>query len=342
VIEGTAEGLLSVVTALSGRYSDRMRRRVPFIRAGYGLAALSKPLLALAYGWPVVLVLRALDRLGKGLRTSARDALIADASAPARRGAAFGFHRAMDTAGAFVGVLCASAMLGLFPGRFRLIFALTALPAAIAVGLTMLLRELPPSQAASPTREPTRVRLGASFWRVVGVLWVFAIANSSDAFLLLRAKSVGFSDMHVVWAYALMNLTYTASAFPAGKLSDRIGRTRVIAIGWAIYAIVYASFAFVAAPVLWLAFAIYGLYMGLTQGVAKAWIADHSPADQRGTAQGIYGFGLGVCLLASSAIAGWLWDSVGPAAPFAFGSAACLIALACLPWAARTSTRSAA
>ena len=335
LIEGVAEGSLAIVTALAGLHSDRVRRRVPFIRIGYGVAALAKPLLALAYSWPAVLVLRSLDRLGKGLRTAPRDALITDATEPRQRGAAFGFHRAMDTAGALVGVLIAVVLMSWLPGQYRTLFALTAIPAVVAVALTLLVREAAPA-ATDARKARGGVRdLGASFWRVAGVLWLFALANSSDAFLLLRAKDVGFTDTQVVWGYALMTLTYAASAYPAGRLSDRFGRASVIAVGWAIYALIYAAFAWLAPSALWLGFAAYGAYLGLTQGVATAWVADQAPDAQRGTAQGVYRFGLGLALLASSTLAGWLWDRFDPSTPFIFGSALALIALVCLPFAAR-------
>ena len=338
LIEGSAEGLLAIMTAVSGRYSDRIRKRVPFIRAGYGIAAAAKPLIALVGSWPALLALRALDRFGKGLRTAARDALIADLAGPKRHGAAFGFHRTMDTAGAFVGVLLALVVLHFLPEHYRLMFALTALPGALAIALTFRIRE-PPREVAVDARAPrvaSNSKLPRAIWPVCAVLWLFALGNSSDAFLLLRAKSAGFSVTQVIAAYALMNLVYTLAAFPAGKLSDRWGRARVIALGWLIYAAVYAGFASLDAPALWVAFAVYGLHLGLVQGVAKAWIADHAPPELRATALGVYQFGLGIALLASSAVAGWLWDADAThAAPFYLGSAFALAASALLPWAAR-------
>lgn len=339
LIEGVAEGSLAIVTALAGRHSDRVRRRVPFIRLGYGVAALAKPMLALAYSWPVVLVLRSLDRVGKGLRTAPRDALITDATEAEQRGAAFGFHRAMDTAGALVGVLLALALISWLPGQYRTLFALTAIPAVVAVALTLLVREAAPTATEPPNARGGVRNLGASFWRVAAVLWLFALANSSDAFLLLRAKDLGFSDTQVVWGYALMTLTYAGSAYPAGRLSDRFGRASVIAVGWAIYALIYGVFAWLSAPAVWLGFAVYGAYLGLTQGVATAWVADQAPRELRGTAQGVYRFGLGLALLASSTLAGWLWDAVAPSAPFIAGSLGAVLALMLLPFAARKAAQ---
>jgi len=339
-IEGAAEGLLSVVTALSGWHSDRMRRRVPYIRLGYALAAVAKPLLALAYAWPAVLALRSLDRLGKGLRTAARDALIGDL-AGARRGAAFGFHRAMDTAGALTGVLLALLLLSLLPGEYRTIFALTAVPGAAAVVLTLTIREAP-RVSSPPTSEGGGAgigRLPRAFWSAASLLWLFALGNSSDAFLLLRASELGFSDLGVVWAYAAYNLVYSCASYPAGRASDRFGRRRVLAIGWTLYALTYAGFALAGGAALWWLFPLYGLHMGLTQGVARAWIVDGAPSDARGTALGVYHLGLGAALFSSSLFAGWLWDTFGARSSFAFGSAVAVLALLALLATGRDSSR---
>jgi MFS family permease len=334
LIEGAAEGALNIATAWSGRRSDRIRRRVPFLRWGYGLAAVSKPLLALAGSWPAVLALRSADRLGKGLRTAPRDALVVDLVGFRQRGGAFGFHRAMDTAGSFVGVLLALAAMHFLPGRYRTIFALTAIPALAAVALTFRLRE-PPRAALGTAAAPAAPisSLPRSIWRVAAVLWIFALGNSSDTFLLLRATDSGFGAVEVVWAYALMNLTYALVAFPAGRWSDRIGRERVMVVGWILYALVYAAFAWVDPGLFWIAFAVYGVYMGITQGVAKAWIADHAPAELRGTALGVFQFGQGFALMAGNAVAGWSWEHVDPSAPFLIGSGAAVAALLALPLA---------
>jgi len=333
LIEGGADAILAVVTALSGRVSDRMRRRTPFLRVGYAIAAASKPLLGLATHWTGVLALRVTDRTGKGLRTAARDALIADLAGPEQRGDAFGFHRSMDTAGAFVGVLGALALLHFLPGQYRTIFALTAIPGAMAVWLTFRVREPAAPPPAPSARGASKLPRG--FWRACAPLWMFALGNSSDAFLLLRSHDEGFSETNVILAYALMNLAYTLTAIPAGRLSDDYGRKRVIAIGWTLNAIVYASFAWLSLDALWIVFAAYGVFLGLTQGVAKAWIADHAPAELRGTALGAYQLGIGLLVLVSNAFAGWLWDAVHPSATFAFGAVTSVLALALLAWTSR-------
>jgi MFS family permease len=337
LIEGAADGVLSILTALSGRASDRLGRRVPFIRAGYSLSAASKPLLALVTGWPALLGLRVADRTGKGLRTAARDALIADLTPPEQRGAAYGFHRSMDTAGALVGVLLALGLLQLLPGEYRTIFAIAAVPGVLAVALTFRIRESVKTAPAPPGPPPSWRSLPPSFWRVCTPLWVFALGASSDAFLLLRSRESGFSETQVILAYALMNLCYALSAAPAGRLSDRLGRARTIALGWALFAVVYARFALHEFEVLWILFALYGVFLGLTQGVGRAWITDHAPAEQRGTALGVHQLGLGLIVFASNALTGVLWDSVGPSAAFGFGAVTSVVALALLYWAARTT-----
>ncbi|MCC6409422.1 MAG: MFS transporter [Planctomycetes bacterium] len=330
-IEGAAEGTVAFTSGVAGVRSDRLRKRVPFVRLGYALSALSKPLLALAYAWPAVLALRVFDRIGKGVRTAPRDALIADVVAKEHRGRAYGFHRSMDTAGAFVGVLCALGLLAWLGDRYRLIFALAAVPALIAVAITFTLREPAASAQATVSADRARARfrdLPARFWTTAGVLWLFALGNSSDTFLLLRAKDQGFGATTVVLAYALYNLVYSLAAYPAGAWSDRVGRKRMIALGLVLFVGVYAGFAALGGAHLWWLFALYGVHMGLLQGVASALIADAAPSELKATAIGAYRMGIGFATLIASVAAGYLWDEVGHAAPFWFGAAAA--ALACV------------
>lgn len=339
VVEGVAEAIVSVMKGLSGWHSDRLRRRVPYIRWGYGLGNAAKGLLAVAFAWPVVFVARSVDRLGKGLRTTARDALIADVIGPGQAGRAFGFHGMMDTAGAFVGVLLAAGLLYALPGRYRLIFALALVPGVLAVVLTFRLREARPDETAPLPAAPEVgfKQFPAPFWRACFVLSLFALANSSDAFLLLRARDLGLSDSAVVLTYALYNLFYAGLSYPAGILSDRVRRWRVIGVGWAVYAAVYAGFALVRSPgALWFLFLAYGAYMGLTQGVGRALISDFAPADARGTALGIFHFLTGLAALVSSVLAGWLWDRFGAPATFAFGAGAAALAVVTLPLLVRS------
>lgn len=356
-IEGGAALVVALVTAWAGFHSDRHRRRVPFVRVGYGLPVLGKTLMALAVVWPMVLAGRLIDRLGKGLRGSPRDALIADAAGPEMRGRAFGFHRAMDTAGAMAGVLLAAGILYWLTGTphsepghaavgagvaedtgraFRIVLGLSAGLGVVSLVLTLLVREsaakgdASPRAAAGSDDAPAKGLFGlpASYWRTIAPLLVFSLANSSDAFLLLRAREVGLSPWSVVLAYALYNLTYTVFSYPAGVVSDRFGRRRVIAIGWLVYAVVYAGFAYASSATVWPLLGLYGLYMAFTDGVGKALITDHAPAAKRGTALGVFYMSSGLLSLSASVIAGVLWDRVGASATFWMGSGTALIAVA--------------
>ncbi|MFZ5811356.1 MAG: MFS transporter [Thermodesulfobacteriota bacterium] len=344
-VEGMAEAIVSVMKGLSGWHCDRIGRRVPYIRWGYGLGAASKPLMALAFAWPMVFLARAVDRLGKGLRTTARDALIADAVDASQGGRAYGFHRMMDTSGAIVGVLIALGLLALLPGQYRLIFLLAALPGAAAVLLTFRLRDVarqPATDAcpdagpdASPDAAATRPvapgrpwsGLPAAYWKTLGLLLVFAFANSSDTLLILRAKNLGLSDVQAILGYVLFNAVYAASAYPLGILSDRFGRWRMVISGWILYALVYFGFAMADARAVWWLFPMYGLFMGLTEGVGRALIRDKIPEEKKGTAMGIFHMSIGFTMLAGSVTAGLLWDVVGPKAPFVLGGSVALAAV---------------
>jgi MFS family permease len=349
-IEGAAALIVAFVTAWAGFRSDRHGRRVPYVRIGYGLPVIGKSLMALAFAWPMVLAGRLVDRLGKGLRASPRDALIADAAGPAIRGRAFGFHRAMDTAGAMVGVLLAAGLLWWFTGTptegeavghptdagwaFRVVFGISAALGLLSLALTFMVREAEhhDDSESAPTIAPTdRLGLPAAYWRTVALMLVFSLANSSDAFLLLRAREVGLSPWAVVLAYALYNLTYTAFSYPAGIVSDRLGRWRVMAVGWATYAAVYAGFAFTGAAGVWPLLALYGVYMALTDGVGKALVADQAPREKRGTALGIFYMANGLVTLVASVVAGVLWDRVGPSATFGVGALSAAVAVILVP-----------
>ncbi|SNR80228.1 MFS-type transporter involved in bile tolerance, Atg22 family [Humidesulfovibrio mexicanus] len=349
LIEGVAEAIVSVMKGLSGWHSDKAGKRVPYIRAGYGLAALSKPLMALAYAWPMVFLSRALDRLGKGLRTTARDAMIADAVDCKIAGRAFGFHRMMDTGGAIVGVLVALLLLKLLPGEYRLIFLIAGLPGLAAIWLSFRLRELRwaddpgdgcstvdsgPEQATQPSVEATAqaksvgtLGFSSAYWLTLGLLMLFAFANSSDTLLLLRARNLGWDDTQVIVGYLLFNLTYALSAYPLGILSDRMGRWRMLISGWVLYAAVYFGFSVSDGGSIWWLFPLYGLSMGLTEGVGKALISGHVPVLRKGTALGMFHMSLGFTALASSVVAGLLWDHVSPSAPFRLGGTVALAAV---------------
>lgn len=344
IIEGGAEALVALMKGFSGWHSDRAGCRVPYIRWGYGASALSKPLIAMAGTWAGVFGARLLDRLGKGLRGSARDALLADVAGAVQRGRVFGFHSAMDTAGAAIGVLLATALLWGLPGQYRLIIALGLLPGLVAVGLTALLDEPAPVSAQRSADEEPHVPFSAPFITAAAALVVFGLANSSDTFLLLRVRASGWPDWQVGLAYAGYNLMYAAAAYPLGRLSDRVGRWPVMVVGWMLYALVYAGFASFSGNAYWGLFAAYGLYMALTDGAAKALLADLAPPSRKGTALGAVSTGVGLANLVGSVAAGVLFDRVGPAAPFWLGcggTALALLLLACAWAVRRRATREA-
>jgi len=341
VIEGIAETTASLVKIYSGWLSDKLGKRKDLTVAGYGLAALAMPLLLVARSWPGVLLYRFIDRLGKGIRTAPRDALIADSISPGQRGISFGLHRAADTGGAFVGLLIAifivwrlqAGELQLAPETFRAIVAWGFIPAilatlVIAFGVKEIIK---PGFARAP--EFSLRGFDQPFRRFLLVMVLFTLGNSSDAFLVLRAQNAGASVLVILGMVAGFNLVYSLVAGPAGALSDRIDRRKVIISGWGLYALVYLGFAFADQTwQFWLLYALYGVYYALTEGVAKAYVADLVPAgEQRGTAYGLYNGAIGLTLLPASVIAGILWQGIGtwsglgPAAPFLFGGILALL-----------------
>ncbi|MCX5797370.1 MAG: MFS transporter [Elusimicrobia bacterium] len=339
LIEGVAEATASLLKAASGLWSDRAGRRKPFVLWGYGLSALSKPLLALAGAWPFVLFCRFLDRTGKGVRTSARDALITASSEPEHWGRAFGFHRAMDTAGAVAGPLATVFLLSVCGLGYRSIFLIAAIPAVLGVLVLAAFveeRRSSPDGTAAPrggaaglaTLRVASSGFSADYKRFLLVYGLFAVGNSSDVFLLLKAAQGGLSPTKVVLAYVLYNAVYALAATPAGMLADRLGRTRTLAAGLAVFAAVYLGFARVAAgPWFWLLFPVYGCYTALAESSLNAAIAERCTAQNRATAMGLFQGTVGVLALAASLAAGWLWTQVSPAAPFYLG-AACAAAAA--------------
>ena len=333
-IEGVAESTASILKVFSGWLSDRWGRRKPIIIIGYGVSALAKPLLALTSSWPQVLVTRFLDRFGKGVRTAARDALIAESS-EGRLGKAFGFHRAADTIGAVVGPLIASVLIALSFG-FRAIFLIAFVPALIGVVLILLfVRETrsPPPQAEESMQEArlNPSHLNAPFRTYLLVLAIFAIGNSSDVFIILRAQNVGAPLVLIPLLYLAMNLVYALVSFPAGVLSDRVGRRPIILSGYLIFALTYAGFAFVSnVTQIWALIALYGLYNGFTEAAAKAYAADLSGGAHLGTYFGFYNSVIGVFALPASVIAGLLWMAFGAPSVFIYGTLTAFIAFALL------------
>lgn len=337
VIEGMAESTAALLKLVSGWWSDRLARRKPLVVMGYGLASVVRPLIGLAQSASQVLALRLVDRVGKGIRSAPRDALIADAVDPGQRGRAYGFHRAADHAGAVVGPLLAFALLGGFGVSLRAVFLLAAVPAALAiVTLVLGVREQTRDAPARVQRpDLRRAGLGATFWRYLGLLFVFTLGNSTDAFLLLRAADLGVGAAMIPILWALLHVVKSASSTPGGALSDRFGRRPLIIGGWAVYALVYFGFAQASQTWhAWVLFAGYGIYFGMTEGVEKAFVADLVGADVRGAAFGWYNLAIGIGALPASLVFGVIWERVGPGAAFTFGAGLALIAavgLAVLP-----------
>ncbi|MBS1716153.1 MAG: MFS transporter [Armatimonadetes bacterium] len=333
IIEGAAESLVSIMKGASGFWSDATGKRASLVAWGYVISNSAKPLLGLSTIWYGALGARLLDRFGKGVRTTARDAMIADAAEPEEYGRAFGFHRAMDTAGALIGVLLVYFLITLSNISFRNIFLLSGIPGFIAVLLVMTIKdkERPRTPKAESKPALPKLELPPEYWRALSLCALFAVANSSDALILLRANKVGLSFANVILAYACYNVTYMVGSSPFAKLSDRIGRWWLIGIGWFVFAISYAGLAFTNDHWIWLLFPLYGVYMALTDGVSKALIADASPKDAKGRAMGLFYMVTGFGTLAASTFGGWLWDAKGQAAPFIFSAAVAMLSVVLIP-----------
>jgi MFS family permease len=348
LIEGIAETTSSLLKIFSGWLSDRLGERKWLTVAGYAMSTLAKPLLYFANTWAWVLGVRFADRVGKGIRTAPRDALIADSIDERHRGLAFGLHRAGDTAGALVGLVIVVVVvwvaqgggLALTRATFQSVVLISVFPAALAVLVLALgARDVPIT--GERQRPPSLSLRGfdVRFKRFLIIVVVFTLGNSSDAFLILRAQERGLSVLGVMVMLVTSNLVYTLVSGPAGALSDRIGRRQLIAGGWLAYGLIYLGFA-VAGTVwqVWLLFALYGVYYGMAEGASKAVVADLVFPEGRGTAYGLYSAAVGLTALPASLIAGLLWQGIGgweglgPRAPFLFGAATALIAVALLVW----------
>ena len=325
LIEGSAEALVLVTKVFSGYFSDALGKRKSLALLGYGLAAVVKPLFPLATSITGITTARLLDRLGKGIRGAPRDALVADVSPVEIRGAAFGLRQSVDTLGAVLGPLVAVGLLWLWQDNIRLVLWVAVLPGLFALLLLATLVKEPPDVAGRTARMPiTReglARLGAPFWRLVALGGLIALARFSEAFLVLRASERGLDLTWVPLVLVVMSIVYALSAYPAGMLSDRIPRMRVLALGMAL--LVLADVALAMAQdwrLVFVGVALWGLHMGLTQGVLASMITDRVPAQYRGTAFGVFNLASGVSLLVASASAGLLWDQVSPATTFWAGA----------------------
>jgi MFS family permease len=332
LVEGLAESTALIVKVFSGVLSDYLGRRKRLALIGYGLAALTKPLFALASSTGVVLTARLLDRIGKGIRGAPRDALVADITPPEVRGAAFGLRQSLDTVGAFLGPALAAGLMLLWANDFRAVFWVALVPALLAVALLAFGVREPQRKLAgkrsNPIRRDNLVRLPPAYWAVVGVGAVFMLARFSEAFLVLRAQQGGIPVALVPLVMVAMNLVYAASAYPFGKLSDRVSHGALLQAGLLV---LIGSDLVLALDNRWPAVlagvGLWGVHMGMTQGLLAAMVADTAPADLRGTAYGFFNLVSGLAMLASSVIAGLLWDRLGASFTFIAGAGFCLLAL---------------
>jgi MFS family permease len=361
VIEGVAESGASLLKLASGVISDRIRRRRLLVGIGYGSSVVAKALLLAATAWPIVLLARVGDRIGKGIRTSPRDALIADSTPPEARGVAFGLHRAMDTAGAVVGVAIAALVVATSQGgagrlgadTFRLLVLVAIVPGVLAVtAIVVGVRDVPARtdisrapraglvEPGSTVVPATWRRFPSAFWLFLVASGLFALGNSSDAFLSLRSQQLGVDVRDLLLMIIGFNVANALVSWPVGSLSDRIGRRALVALAWGIYAVAYAGFASVASAdsvaLLWI---LYGTYYGVSEAVGRALVADLAPTDLRATGYGIVNAVVGLAVLPASIIAGLLWDRIAPSAPFWFGAVCAAFAVVLLIVGVRPARR---
>ncbi len=338
LIEGVAEGTAALVKIFSGVMSDWVGRRKPLVVLGYGLAALSKPLFPLANSAATVLLARFVDRVGKGIRGAPRDALLADTTPSEVRGAAFGLRQALDTTGALLGPLAAIGLMSLLAANVRAVFWIAALPAVAAVFALVVGIQEPQQHAASGRRSAlprwNELRsLGRPYWTVIIIGTLFSLARFSEAFLIVRALDAGLSPTWSPLALAVMNVTYVVSAYPAGKLSDQIGRLGLLIAGLLI--LVAADTILAISPqliVVLIGIALWGLHLGITQGLLSALVADAAPSDLRGSAFGMFYFVTGIAAVAAGAIAGLLWKEFGAPSTFSAGAVFAAVTAATLVW----------
>jgi MFS family permease len=330
VIEGIAESTASFLKLFSGYLSDRVRRRKGWVVAGYTISNIIRPLIAVAGSWVQVLALRFSDRVGKGLRTSPRDAMIADATPPEFRGKAYGFHRAMDHGGAIVGPLIATGLLLLFHDSIATVFLMSFIPGTLAV--ILLLAGLREREVGVRTGgggfnvQSAWAEMPADFRKYLAIILVFTLGNSSDAFLLLRAQALGVPITLLPSIWVALHVVKMAVSVPGGMLSDRLGRKTVIVAGWVVYALVYGGLAFANRNWhAWVLFSVYGIYFGLTEGVEKALVADLAPSHLRGSAFGLYHLAVGFGALPASLLFGLVWERFGVAAAFGMGAGLALL-----------------
>jgi MFS family permease len=342
LIGGLSESFDAVFRIFSGRISDRFRKRKALAVIGYGFSTIVKPFMLLATAWGGVLGVRFGDRIGKGIRSSPRDALIADSVTAETRGKGFGIHRAMDTAGAVLGLAAAAVIVYFLQGSgfdltndtYRWLVIIGIIPAVLAVIILVgLVHEKRLSSTSTPKAAEAKPlanqqAFSGQFKLFLLIMGIFTLGNSSDFFIVLRAQDLNVNVLNITLMLVVFNITYAIISTPAGILSDKLGRRKVIVIGWTVYALVYLGFALATSVwSIWVLFAAYGIYYGIVEGVAKAFVADLVPAERRGTAYGYYQGVVGLMLLPASVIAGVLWDKVNTAAPFYFGAGLAFIAM---------------
>jgi MFS family permease len=335
IIEGLAESTALIVKVFSGVLSDYWGKRKSLAVVGYAMGALCKPVFALAPSMGWVIAARLTDRVGKGIRGAPRDALVADITPEAVRGAAFGLRQSLDTVGAFTGPLIGAGLMWWWANDFRSVFLFALIPGLLAVAVLVLGVKEPAAPAnakrTNPIRKENLKRLGAPYWWVVGVGSIFTLARFSEAFLVLRAQQSGIAMALVPLVMVAMNVVYAACAYPFGWLSDRVSHTRLLAFGLLVLLLADGVLAYSSDwPVVLLGVALWGVHMGMTQGLLATMVADVAPADLRGTAYGFFNLMCGIAMLVASVMAGWMWDGFGAASTFYAGAAFCVLALAVL------------
>ncbi|KHO62623.1 MFS transporter permease [Thermoanaerobacter sp. YS13] len=320
IIEGVAESLASILKVFSGYISDKVSKRKPLAIAGYSFSTIGKMFLYFATSWVWVFLGRTSDRFGKGIRTAPRDALIAEAVDKENIGRAYGLHRALDTLGATIGITLAYYFLASYKGDYKVVFMYSLIPAFLGVIVLFFAKESTVKHELSKKLSFSWKSLDRRLQMFLIVILIFALGNSSNQFLLLRAKNVGFSDSDVILLYLVYNIVYMIFSYPMGRLSDKIGRKKLLIMGYFFYGIVYLGFAILGfKTAMWVLFPVYGLYIALTEGVEKALVAEISPPHLKGTVIGLHATFTGIGLLPASFIAGVLWDTLGVTAPFYFG-----------------------
>lgn len=333
LIEGIAEFISSILKGFFGNLSDKVGKRSIFVTIGYGLSALSKPLPGIFPSIPVVFATRISDRIGKGIRTAPRDALLGSYS-NGNSGAVFGFHRAMDTFGAAIGPLVALILLNFFPENYQMIFIVAFIPSVIAVGFSFIIKDRQVSSEKKLRKNYLEFLKSSpkSYKRILLLLALFSLVNSSDVFLILKSKDISESSTLAIFGYVFYNIVYAASSYPVGNLSDKIGKKKVFTFGLSLFSIVYFGFAFIPEIYfLWILFALYGIYAASTEGISKAWISDLISDESRGTAIGLATLITGICVMIGSFTTGILWDLFGSQIPFLISAIVSLL-LALIVW----------